>query len=115
MPAVRDALDRLDGQARHLVEVANATVGGSLDQLDHHEIDVIDRVAGALDTWSTWARGRPVALTSLAAAVEALAEIAEKNSPAWASADCTDLTQLSFFRRSSRPSGRLAECNRDPS
>jgi conjugative relaxase-like TrwC/TraI family protein len=72
--SVKEALDALEDRARHLVDVCNAAFSSSLDQLDHLELDGIDRVVASLDTWTAWGNGRPVALTQLAAAVETLTE-----------------------------------------
>src|SRR5439155_20523046 len=61
---IKDVLDGLEHQARHLADVANATFNSSLNQLDQLELDGIDRVVASLDTWTAWAHGRPVASTN---------------------------------------------------
>jgi hypothetical protein len=50
--AVKEALNGLEDRARHLVDVSNAAFTSSLDQLDHLELDAIDRVVSSLDTWT---------------------------------------------------------------
>jgi hypothetical protein len=71
---VKELLDVIESRGNHLAEVVNATFGGNLGQLDQLELNGVDRVVASLDTWTAWAKGRPVASTHLAVAVETLTE-----------------------------------------
>ena len=71
---VKQHLDTLASRAELRQDIASATFSRSLDDLDHLQIHQID---DAIDTWSRWARGRPIALIGLAAAVETLADVAD--------------------------------------
>jgi conjugative relaxase-like TrwC/TraI family protein len=70
--AAEGALAAVDHQVRQLADVAMGTFSQSLDQLDRLEIDGIESLVGAIDTWSRWARGHPVAVADLAEAVAKL-------------------------------------------
>jgi hypothetical protein len=70
--AVKEELDGLGHHARQLADTA--TLSSSLDQLDKLDLDGIDRVVAALDTWTAWVHGQPIASTRLAAAVETLTD-----------------------------------------
>jgi hypothetical protein len=73
---VKQHVDTLVRRAEQLQD-ASGTFSRSLDDLDGLQIHTIDRVIDAIDTWSSWACGDPVALTGLAAAVETLTEVAD--------------------------------------
>ncbi len=73
---VKQHLDTLASRAEQLQDIASGTFSRSLDDLDRLQINCIDQVVDAIDTWSRWACGHPVALTGLAAAVETLTEVA---------------------------------------
>jgi hypothetical protein len=48
------------------------------DTLDRDQFHEIDRLLAALDAWTTWSEGRPVAMADLAESAEVLSHIARE-------------------------------------
>ncbi len=58
---IKDQLDAVEADARRLAELASPSTGHfGIDQLDCDQLHALDQTAEAIDTWTTWANGRPV-------------------------------------------------------
>ena len=76
-PTLRNTSTPLQTKARKLHERADGSLSRSLDVLDRHQIDDIDRVLDAVDVWAKWFNGHRVATARLADAVETLNDVAQ--------------------------------------
>ncbi len=76
---VKQHLDALDAQARNLNDLAHPSASGyGLEPFNRDQLDQVDRLLDAVDTWTTWADGRPVSTDQLAAAVAILSDVAQR-------------------------------------
>ena len=79
---IKQQLDTLEAEARRLADFANPASGHlGLDQLEHAELHWLCQLIDAVDTWTTWAAGRPVATDELAEAVSLLHDTARHAPP----------------------------------
>jgi hypothetical protein len=79
---VKEPLDAVEAEARRLADRASPHVGHfGVDQLDHDQLHRLSQLVAAIDTWTTWAYGRPVPITELADAVSVLHEAARHAPP----------------------------------
>jgi hypothetical protein len=63
---IRQHLDALEAQAATLTERTDPAVTAALDRLDDQQLQRMDRLRQAIDTWATWASGGRVATDDLA-------------------------------------------------
>ncbi len=78
----KQQLDTLQAEARRLADFANpASDPVGLDQLEHAELYSLGQLIDAVDTWTTWAAGRPVATDELTEAVSLLHDPARHAPP----------------------------------
>ncbi len=76
---VKQRLDALDAEARHLHDLAHPTSSGyGLEAFNRDQLDQVDRLLDAVAIWTTWAHGRPVSTDELAATVATLTDIAQR-------------------------------------
>ena len=74
---IRERLDAVEVDARRLAQLASTNTGHyGIDQLDRDQLHALDRTAEAIDTWTTWASGRPVPTAELVDAVSLLHDVA---------------------------------------
>jgi conjugative relaxase-like TrwC/TraI family protein len=79
---MKQPLDALQAEARRLAELASPHAGRfGIDQLARDQLHAVDRMVEAIDTWTTWANGRPVATAELADAVSVLHDVARHAPP----------------------------------
>ncbi len=58
-------LDAVEAEARRLAELASPHTGHfTVDELDRDQLRAIDQIVQAVDTWTTWANGRPAEASS---------------------------------------------------
>lgn len=73
----KEHLDTVEADARRLAQLARPTTGHyGIDRLDRDHLHALDQTAGAIDTWTTWASGRPVPVADLVNAVSHLHDVA---------------------------------------
>ena len=78
---VKQRLDAVEAQAWNLHDRAHPSAAGfGLEDLDRGQLHEIDRMLDALDVWTTWARGHPVAVTDLTNAAQIFAASARRAS-----------------------------------
>jgi conjugative relaxase-like TrwC/TraI family protein len=74
---VKEPLDAVEAEERRLAELTSPHTGHfGIDQLDRDQLHALDQTARAIDTWTTWANGRPVPTVELAEAVSLLHDVA---------------------------------------
>jgi hypothetical protein len=74
---VRQQLDRIEGSAANLADLAHPTPAAAwLEQLNRDQLDDIDGILDALGVWTDWAHGRRVSVTELDHAVGTLVHAA---------------------------------------
>jgi hypothetical protein len=95
---IKQQLDTLQEQARTFHAVVDQTFTRYLDQLDRQQLADVERVIDAIDIWTTWVRGRPVATNALADAVDTLDQHA-RHAPLLPSLENTDRTQWNELLR----------------
>jgi hypothetical protein len=79
---VREPLDAVEAEARRLVELASPHTGHfTVDRLDWDQLHALDQIVEAVDTWTTWASGRPVPAVELADAISLLYDVARHAPP----------------------------------
>jgi conjugative relaxase-like TrwC/TraI family protein len=79
---VKEHLDAVETEARELAELVSPNTGHfTVDQLDRDQLHALDQIVEAVDTWTTWASGRPVPTAELADAVSLLHDVARHASP----------------------------------
>ncbi len=79
---VKEPLDTVEAEARRLAELASPHTGHfGIDQVDRDQLHALDQIVEAVDTWTTWANGRPVPTAELADAVSLLHDVALHASP----------------------------------
>jgi conjugative relaxase-like TrwC/TraI family protein len=78
----KEPLDAVEAEERRLVELASPhTRHFNVDRLDRDQLHALDQIADAVDTWTTWANGRPVPTVELADAVSLLHDLARHAPP----------------------------------
>jgi conjugative relaxase-like TrwC/TraI family protein len=76
---IKQHLDAIQAQERSLHNLAHPPPGGyGVEVLLRGELHDIDRLAGAVDVWRTWAHGQSVALPDLADSMEVLTDAAHR-------------------------------------
>ena len=69
--------EALEAQAWNLHDLAHPSAAGvGLEDLHRERVDDIDRLLRAVDVWTAWAEGRPVAITDLVESAEILTDAA---------------------------------------
>jgi hypothetical protein len=79
---IKAPLDAVESTARRLAELASPNTGHfGIDQFDHDQLRALDQIVEAVDTWTTWANGRPAPTVELADAVALLLDVARHAPP----------------------------------
>jgi conjugative relaxase-like TrwC/TraI family protein len=90
---IKEPLDIVEAEARRLAELAKPPPDHlGIDQLDHAELHRLRQQIDAVDTWTTWANGRPVPTEVLANAVSLLHDVVRHAPPLPTRASEIDLT-----------------------
>jgi hypothetical protein len=76
---VKQRLDAVEAQAWNLHDRAHPSAAGfGLEDLHQEQLHEIDQLLDALDAWTTWASGKPVAVADLTNAAEVFADSARR-------------------------------------
>jgi len=76
---VKEQLDAVEADAHRLYNVAHPPeVLSHFEDYDHRQLNGLDRQIHAVDTYSEWAHGQPVAVDELAEAVMSLSDMARQ-------------------------------------
>jgi hypothetical protein len=79
---VKEPLDAVDAETTRLAALASPHTGRfTVDQLDRDQLHALDQLIQAVNTWTTWANGRPVPTVELADAVHLLHDVARHAPP----------------------------------